>query len=77
VEAHEDEDADWEGSDQVLLDELHKELEDSVKVDEHEIPTLMWDGINVGCFSIFKVIVQAYKCQCPPSDHMFLKSNRL
>jgi hypothetical protein len=40
VEARECEDQDWEASDQAVLDELDRALEDDNEVDEHEISPL-------------------------------------
>jgi len=57
VEAWECEDENWEASDQVVLDELDSILGDENEVDEHDIPALTQDDINVGWFSIFKVCV--------------------
>jgi hypothetical protein len=55
VAARECEDDDREVSDQAVLDELDGVLEDKNEVDEHDIPALTRDDINVGRFSIFKV----------------------
>jgi hypothetical protein len=57
AEAQECEDEDREASDRAVLDQLNMVLEDENEVDEHDIPALTWDDINVGWFSIFKVCV--------------------
>jgi hypothetical protein len=53
VEAHDGEDEDWEASDEAMLANIDRELAE--EVDEHELPKLMREDINVGHFSIYKV----------------------
>jgi hypothetical protein len=50
-----DDDADREHSDDAFLLQVDEELEDGAEVDEHNIPKLTREDINLGRFSIHKV----------------------
>jgi hypothetical protein len=54
IEACEGEDEDREASDEIVLMDVDKELEED-EVDEHKIPELTRDEVNLGRFSILKV----------------------
>jgi hypothetical protein len=54
-DARDDEDADREASDEALLDEVNAELDRYREVDEHDIPVLTREDINIGRFAISKV----------------------
>ena len=54
-DARDDKDADREASDEALLDEVNAELDRYREVDEHNIPVLTREDINIGGFAISKV----------------------
>jgi hypothetical protein len=54
-EEDEEEDAERDASDDAFVQRVNKELDDGSEVDEHDIPSLTREDINLGRFSIHKV----------------------
>jgi hypothetical protein len=52
----EDEDEDREASDEVFMNEVNVEVDQYCEVDEHDIPMLTREDLNLGRFSVHKVI---------------------
>jgi hypothetical protein len=55
-DACEDEDEDREASDEAFVNEVNAEVHQYREVDEHDIPMLTREDINIGRFLIHKVI---------------------
>jgi hypothetical protein len=55
-DACEDKDEDREASDKAFVNEVNAEVDQYREVDEHDIPMLTREDINLGRFSIHKVI---------------------